>query len=68
VNAWLRIVKSNVNGEEHYTAYSSNDGATWIKGGTWVHTLGNAAKICLYAGNRSGFTASFDYIHVSTLQ
>ncbi len=68
VNVWMRIVKRNVNGEEHYTAYSSNDGTTWTQSGTWVHTLGASARICLYAGNRSGFTASFDYVHVSTLQ
>jgi arabinan endo-1,5-alpha-L-arabinosidase len=68
VNAWLRIVKRNVNGEEHYEAYSSADDVHWIESGTWVHTLGSGAKICLYAGNRSGYTASFDYVHVSTLQ
>jgi arabinan endo-1,5-alpha-L-arabinosidase len=68
VNVWMRIVKRNVNGEEHYTAYSSNDGTTWIESGTWVHALGASTKLCLYAGNRSGFTASFDYVHISTLQ
>jgi arabinan endo-1,5-alpha-L-arabinosidase len=68
VFAWLRIAKRIVNGEEHYTAYSSSDGANWIQGGTWVHTLGSNAKICLYAGNRTGFTATFDYVHVSTVQ
>jgi arabinan endo-1,5-alpha-L-arabinosidase len=68
VSVWLRIVKRNVDGEEHYTAYSSDDGTTWIHGGTWVEQLGNAAKICLYAGNRTGFTGTFHYVHVSTLQ
>ena len=68
VSAWMRIVKRNVNGAEHYTAYSSNDDLNWIEGGTWVHALGDAARICLYAGNRAGYTASFDYVHVSTLQ
>ena len=68
VSAWMRIVKRNVDGQEHYTAYSSNDGVNWTQGGTWIHHLGNSAKICLYAGNRSGFTANFDYVHVSTLQ
>ena len=68
MSAWVRIVRRNVNGEEHYTAYSSNDNVNWIEGGTWVHSLGSAAKICLYAGNRAGFTAAFDYVHVSTLQ
>jgi len=68
VNVWMRIAKRNVNGEEHYTAYSSNDGTTWTMSGTWVHSLGNSAKICLYAGNRSGYKASFDYVHLSTLE
>lgn len=68
VSVSLRIAKRNVNGEEHYTAYTSNDNANWIQGATWVHTLGSAAKICLYAGNRSGYIASFDYVHVSTMQ
>jgi arabinan endo-1,5-alpha-L-arabinosidase len=67
VTAWLRIAVRNVNGTEQYTAYSSNDGTTWIQGGTWVHQLGNSRKICVYAGNRSGFRATFHYLHVSTL-
>lgn len=68
VSAWLRIVKRNVNGQEHYTAYSSNDGVTWTQSGTWIHQLGGQAMLCLYTGNRSGYVASFDYVHVSTLQ
>ncbi|HXN50050.1 MAG TPA: family 43 glycosylhydrolase [Bryobacteraceae bacterium] len=68
IEAWLRIVKRTVDGLEAYTAYSSADGTNWVRGGTWTHHLGAAAKICLYAGNRSGFTAAFDYIHVSTLK
>ena len=68
VSVWMRIVKRNVNGQEHYTAYTSNDDATWIQSGTWVHQLGSSSMICLYGGNRAGFVASFDYVHVSTLQ
>jgi arabinan endo-1,5-alpha-L-arabinosidase len=68
VNAWLRIVRRNVNGDEHYTAYSSNDDLTWTQSGTWVHSLGSSEKICIYAGNRSGYIANFDYVHVTTLQ
>lgn len=68
VNVWLRIVRRNVNGEQHYTAYSSADGVNWIQGGTWVHQLGSAERICLYAGNRQGYTAKFAYITVSTMQ
>jgi len=65
----LRLVKRNVNGEEHYTALSSNDGGvTWTQGGTWTHSLGSSADICIYAGNTTGYTAKFHYVHVSTLQ
>lgn len=68
VSVWLRIARRNVNGAEHYTAYSSNDGTTWIQGGTWVHQLGSNERICLYAGNRTGYTGTFHYVHVSTVQ
>jgi arabinan endo-1,5-alpha-L-arabinosidase len=68
VNVWLRIVRRNVNGQQNYTALSSADGVNWIQSGTWVHQLGSGEKICLYAGNLSGFTANFDYVTVSTLQ
>lgn len=68
VNVWLRIVRRNVNGQQNYTAYSSGDGVNWTQSGTWVHQLGSAEKICLFAGNRSGYTADFHYVTVSTLQ
>jgi arabinan endo-1,5-alpha-L-arabinosidase len=68
VTVWLRIVRKNVNGQQLYTAYSSNDGSTWIQGGTWTHSLGGSEKICLYAGNRAGYVATFHYLHVSTLE
>ncbi len=68
VNVWLRIVRRNVNGQQNYTANSSAHGVTWIQSGTWVDDLGSREKICLYAGNPPGFTASFDYVTVSTLQ
>jgi arabinan endo-1,5-alpha-L-arabinosidase len=64
---WLRIVRRAVSGGETYTAYTSNDGQTWIKGGTWTHTLGAGARIGLVSMGGSGFTAKFDYVHVSTL-
>ncbi len=67
VNAFLRIVKRNVNGQEHYTAYSSNDDVTWTQSGTWDHALGSSARICLYGGNLAGYSANFAYVHVSTL-
>ncbi len=59
--------------QELYTAYTSTDGTTWVRGATWTHTLGTndqPPRIGLVAmGNGSGtpFTANFDYVRVSTL-
>jgi arabinan endo-1,5-alpha-L-arabinosidase len=64
---YLRIVKQNQAGEEHYTAYTSTDGEHWVRGGTWTHQLGSAANIGLVSMGGSGFTANFDYVHVYTL-
>jgi arabinan endo-1,5-alpha-L-arabinosidase len=64
---WLRIVKRTVAGGETYTAYTSNDGQTWVRGGTWTHNLGSGARIGLVSMGGSGFTAQFDYVHVSAL-
>ncbi len=68
LTVWMRIVKRTVDGEDLYTAYDSPDGLSWTRAGTWTHALGSNAKICLYGGNRAGYMASFDYVHVSTLQ
>ena len=56
-------------GSDTYTAYSSSDGITWLKGPTWIKFWGTTTglRIGLFAGNTSGYTASFDYVHVSTL-
>jgi len=64
---WLRIVRRAVTSGETYTAYSGNDGQTWIKGGTWTHSLGAGARLGLVSMGGSGFIAKFDYVHVSTL-
>src|SRR3954454_10276931 len=65
---YLRIVKHTVSGHEAYTAYTSLDGTNWDKGITWNHELGANAKIGLISLGGSGFTAKFDYVHVSTLR
>ena len=67
VSVYLRIAKRTVDGQATYTAYSSPDGLTWNRGATWRHTLANE-RIGLAGGNLAGFTASFDYVRVSTLQ
>lgn len=70
---WLRIVAHVVGGdEERYTAYSSLDGTTWYRNGTWTHSLGQDAKIALVSMGRTPETtdvhvASFDYVHVYEL-
>ena len=61
---WLRIAKTTVDGEEHYRAYTSDDGVTWVRGGVWTHDLGSDARIGLVSMGGSGFTAEFDYVRV----
>jgi arabinan endo-1,5-alpha-L-arabinosidase len=67
LTTWLRITKRTVAGEEHYTAYTSRDGITWVRGGTWTHDLGNDARIGLVSLGGSGFVAQFDYVRVYRL-
>jgi arabinan endo-1,5-alpha-L-arabinosidase len=68
---YLRIVKRTLEsaaGEnERYTAYTSQDGEDWVRGGTWTHRLGDDAKIGLVSMGGTGFTADFEYVRVSTL-
>jgi arabinan endo-1,5-alpha-L-arabinosidase len=64
---WLRIAKRTHSGQEYYTAYTSNDGRHWVRGGTWTHNLGSSAKIGLVAMGGAGFTANFDYVRVYTV-
>ena len=63
----LRIAKRTVSGQDQYTAYSSQDGTEWVRGGTWTASLGANPQIVLFAQNRSGFLVGFSYVHVSTL-
>jgi arabinan endo-1,5-alpha-L-arabinosidase len=65
---WLRIARRIVGKEEHYTAYSSRDGATWTRAGTWAHKLGPKARIGLVSMAGAGFTATFDYVRVYGLK
>jgi arabinan endo-1,5-alpha-L-arabinosidase len=66
---WLRIVRhANGNSGELYTAYSSNDGQHWVKGGVWQHQLGSGAQIGISAENAAGFTMDFDYVRVYQLK
>lgn len=67
-STYLRIVRrANPSGGELYTAYSSHDGITWQRGGTWTHSLGAQTRIGLVSMNGAGFSTYFDYVRVSAL-
>jgi arabinan endo-1,5-alpha-L-arabinosidase len=65
---YLRIVRRAAGGEELYTAYTSRDGTTWVRGGTWAHTLGRDVRVGLVSMGGAGFTAEFDYVRVYKLR
>lgn len=64
---YLRVVKRVTSNGEKYTAYTSQDGSRWVRGGTWTHALGSAAKIGLISMGGEGFVANFDYVRVNRL-
>ena len=63
---WLRIDVHRV-GDERYTAYSSQDGRTWVGGGTWTHRLGPDVRLGLVAMGGAGQHATFVRVSVNTL-
>jgi arabinan endo-1,5-alpha-L-arabinosidase len=56
---WLRIAVDQRRGEDRFTAYTSDNGRFWVKGGTWTHDLGRAPRIGLISMGGTGFTAHF---------
>ena len=78
---YLRIVVERLRGAERaaaggdtegYTAYTSQDGVNWVRGGTWTHSLGGDAQIALASFGLQDaaldFTAEFDYVRSYTLK
>lgn len=78
---YLRIVVQKLSGSDRaeagqdtqrFTAYTSRDGQTWVKGGTWTHALGSDTQIALAAYGLQDpavrLTAEFDYVRVSTVK
>ncbi|MBA3266315.1 MAG: family 43 glycosylhydrolase [Nocardioidaceae bacterium] len=53
---------------ERYTAYTRQVGKDWVRGGTWVHHLGDTADIGLVSMGGSGFTADFANVKVWKLR
>ena len=66
-STYLRIVHRRVGTTDRYTSYSSLDGKHWDHGGTWTADLGSHPRIGLISMGGAGFTSTFDYVHVSTL-
>ncbi len=71
---YLRIVKRTVGSEDHYTAYSSQDGVTWVRGGVWTLPAGSATQVGLVSMGRDPgldaeqHIAEFDYVRVYKLK
>jgi arabinan endo-1,5-alpha-L-arabinosidase len=77
---YLRIVVERLRGParadalgdtERYTAYTSQDGVRWVRGGAWTHSLGEDARIGLISFGAPGgtdFTAEFDYVRTYALR
>jgi arabinan endo-1,5-alpha-L-arabinosidase len=65
---YLRIaVRQYDDRPDEFTAYTSNDGVTWVRGATWTHDLGDDFQIGLVSMGGAGFEAEFDYVRVYSL-
>jgi arabinan endo-1,5-alpha-L-arabinosidase len=65
---WLRIVRRAEPGSDRFTAYTSQDGRRWVRGGTWVNDLPDGARIGLVSMGGTGFHARFDHVRVWRLR
>jgi arabinan endo-1,5-alpha-L-arabinosidase len=64
---YLRIVAHEEDGVDHYTAFTSLDGKSWVRGGTWTHEF-DVERIGLISMGGAGFTTTFDYVTVYSLK
>jgi len=57
---------------ERYTAYTSQNGKTWVRGGVWTHSLGDELIGLISMGATeqvtSPITAEFEYVRVYSLK
>ncbi len=57
---------------ERYTAYTSQDGRRWVRGGVWTHSLGDGqiGLVSMGATDQvvAPITAEFDYVRVHALK
>ncbi len=63
-DTWLRIVRRG----DRFTAYTSQDGRRFVRGGTWVNDLDDDARIGLVSMGGSGFTGRFDHVRTWSLR
>ena len=65
---WLRVVKRVSGGHSLFTAYTSQDGARWVRGGTWAYgELGAGERIGLVSLGGAGFVSTFEHVHFLSL-
>ncbi len=64
---WLRIDVRRGAQEERYTAWSSQDGKDWVRGGVWTHQLGPRATLGLVAMGGAGHSVTFGEVSVARL-
>lgn len=65
----LRIVRRTVGGVPLYRAYTSRDGVTWVRGGSWSDSaLTGPLRLGLVAMGGAGHTARFDELRVWRLR
>ncbi|WP_155368405.1 family 43 glycosylhydrolase [Catellatospora vulcania] len=66
---WLRLLYryDAANNEHDVRMASSKDGVTWTWGGTWSFPRVGALRIGLVSMNKTGATATFDYVRTYSL-
>ena len=66
---WLRVVRRTVGGLPLFRAYSSRDGITWVRGGTWSDpALADPVRLGFVSMGGAGHTATFDDLKVWRLR
>jgi arabinan endo-1,5-alpha-L-arabinosidase len=74
---YLRIAVERLTGEAisaaggdiaAYTAYTSQNGTDWVRGGTWTHSLTHPRIALVAMAGGGDFTAEFDYVRVYALR
>ena len=62
---WLRVVRRATSNGTTYRAYTSRDGNSWVRGGTWVQDqTGDDVRLGLISLGGTGYTARFDHVRV----